>query len=141
MRKVDGTWIAFLAMAFAVVGLTGLFATFAAPLPLQRAVARDAALDAALVAASGPDAAAALEQLRPRLGDSADALLPPQGDMAARIAQERLAMHQRLLAEAEATAIRLRWLICIATVMAAVFGAAIVGVSARKTGPSEPAER
>ena len=35
-------------MTFVVVGLTGLFATFAAPLPLQRALLREAALDEAL---------------------------------------------------------------------------------------------
>ena len=43
--RVNPTWIAFLAMAFVVVGLAGLFASYAVPLPLQRAIAREAALD------------------------------------------------------------------------------------------------
>ena len=81
MQRIDPTWFAFLAMAFAVVGLTGAFASFAAPLPLHRALTREAALDDALIAVSAPDPKAALEALRPRLGDSAAALLPIAGDM------------------------------------------------------------
>jgi len=69
---------AFVAMAFAVVGLTGVFATFAAPLPLERALAREAALDEALrptdverlsLVAAGPDLAGANVE-RPRLAGS-----------------------------------------------------------------------
>jgi hypothetical protein len=127
----SATWTAFLVMTFVVVGLTGLFATFAAPLPLQRALLRDAALDEALAAAHGPDAQAAIEMLRPRLAETAAALLPVGGDMDARIAQARTAMHASLRAEADAEARRLRWLICIVTLMGAVFGAAILHVSQR----------
>lgn len=125
------TWSAFLAMVFVVVGLAGLFASYAVPLPLQRALARDAALDAALAAAHGPDPAKALEALRPQLGDSAGALLPPSGDMAEKIAAERTAMHARLAAEADAVATRTRWLLGVITVMAAVFGVAILHMARR----------
>ena len=131
MQKPDPTWFAFLAMTFAVVGLTGIFASFAAPLPLARALARDAALNDAQAALAAPNPAAALEALRPRLGDSAAALLPLGGDMPARIAAERGAMHARLQAEADATATRLRALIGIVTVVAAVFGCVLLGASAR----------
>jgi hypothetical protein len=133
MGKVASTWMGFLAMAFAVVGLTGLFATFAAPLPLQRALARDQALDELLAGSAGPDLAATFERLRPRLAESGDALSPPGGDMAARIASERRAMHARFIAEADAAANRLRWLICIATVMAAVFGMAVLHIGSRQS--------
>jgi hypothetical protein len=131
MKQIDPTWFAFLAMAFAVVGLTGIFASFAAPLPLARALARDAALSEAQALLAAPDPAASLEALRPRLGDSASALLPAGGDMAARIAAERLAMRARLGAEAEATATRLRVLIAIVTVVAALFGCVVMGASRR----------
>jgi hypothetical protein len=131
MNKSSGTWMAFLAMSFAVVGLMGMFATFAAPLPLQRTLARDEALDDALAAASRPDAQTAIEALRPRLDDSADALLPVGGDMPARIAHERTAMHARLLAETDATLLRLRWLVGIVTLMGAVFGIAILSIASR----------
>jgi hypothetical protein len=134
MQKPDPTWFAFLAMAFLVVGLTGLFASYAAPLPLARALARDAALDAAQEALAAPDPAAALEALRPRLGDSAAALLPAGGDMPARIAAERRAMHARLEAEADATASRLRMLIMVVTVMAGAFGAVILGAARGRAG-------
>ena len=129
--RVNGTWVAFLAMAFVVVGLAGLFASYAVPLPLQRALARDAALDAALAAAHGPDPAKALEALRPQLGDSADALLPPGGDMDAKIAAERGAMRARLEAEADGVATRTRWLLAIITVMGALFGAVLLQIGRR----------
>jgi len=122
-------WTAFLAMVFFVVGLTGLFATFAAPLPLERAVLRDAALDEALAAAHRPESQAAIEALRPRLGDSAALLLPVGGDMDARIAEARRQMHERLTAEARAGERRLRWIIVIVTLLGAAFGAAILHMS------------
>lgn len=132
MQRIDPTWFAFLAMAFAVVGLTGAFASFAAPLPLHRALSRDAALDDALIAVAAPDPKAALEALRPRLGDSAAALLPIAGDMPARIAAERRAMRTRLTADAETTATRLRWLLGIVTLTSALFGGILMGAAARQ---------
>jgi len=131
MATPNATTMGFLAVAFAVVGLTGLFSTYAAPLPLERALARDAALDQVLQTA-GRDPAAAIEALRPRLAESADALLPIAGDLADKVARERTAMHARLLAEAEETATRLRWLICIVTAMAAAFGIALQGLAPRR---------
>ena len=89
--------LGFLVMAFAVVGLVGIYASFAAPLPLQRALARDTALDAALAAAASPDPQAALKALARRLGDSAGPLAG--GDPAtlpARIQAERIAMRASL---------------------------------------------
>src|SRR6266567_1365747 len=125
-RTSGGTWMAFLVMCFAVVGLVGVFASFAAQLPLDRALARDAVLDEVLVVAAQPHPEAALEALRPRLDDSADAVLSPGGDLAARVAAERAAMRARFRAEAEATAYRVRLMIGIVTVMAAVFGMGIL---------------
>jgi hypothetical protein len=124
--RTGGPWIAFLAMCFAVVGLVGLFASFATPLPLERALARDEVLDEVLALSAQPHPEAALEALRPRLDDSAGAVLPPGGDMQARVAGERAAMRARFRLEADATAARVRLMIGIVTVMAAVFGAAIL---------------
>ncbi len=126
-----GGWTAFLAMAFVVVGLAGLFASYAAPLPLARAVEREAALDDALAAAHGPNPEAAIEALRPRLAGSADALLPVGGDMDARIAAERRAMRARLTEEARVTALRSRWIIGIVTLMGIAFGAAMLRAARR----------
>src|SRR5665213_872457 len=69
MRIPNLATMGFLAVAFAMVGLIGLVASYAAPLPLERALARDAALDAVL--ATGGDAAAfgiALLGVKPRRG-------------------------------------------------------------------------
>jgi hypothetical protein len=121
-----GTLMAFLAMAFVIVGLAGLFATYAAPLPLERALARAAALDEALAAAAGPDYAATLDRLRPRLGESA-APLAPGPALEARILTERDAARDRFRAEADATAVRLRWLVCLVTLTGAAFGIAMMG--------------
>ena len=118
-------------MTFAVVGLMGLFASFAAPLPLERELAREQTLDDALAASHGPDPAGAMAALRERLDDSAPALLPVGGDMDARIARERVAMRRRLEAEAGAVAQRLHWMIVIVTVMGAAFGATILHVGRR----------
>ncbi len=126
-RQPSGTWIGFLSMAFAVVGMTGLFATYAAPLPRERELARETALDDALEAARAPDGPARLEALRPRLDDSADAVLTGTAPIETRVRAERLAMRARLEAEAEATDTRLRWLVCVVTLMGAAFGAAVIG--------------
>ena len=131
MRKIDSTWYAFLAMTVAVVGLTGVFATYAAPIPLQRALQRDAALNDARAALAGPEPQAALEKLKPRLGDSATSLFPVGGDMMARIEAERVAMHERLARDAAYAALRLRWLLGVVTAMAALFAVAILGIAAR----------
>ena len=69
MTRSMAPWIAFLLACFAVVGLMGLFASYAAPLPYERAAARDAVLDQGLRAG---DSKPALEALREPLDDSAD---------------------------------------------------------------------
>ncbi len=120
------TWLGFLAAAICAVGLIGLFATFAAPLPLQRAMAREAALDEAVAIARTADPAPALEALRPRLDDSAAVLLPYTPDLEARITRERPAMRRRFEAEAAAIARRLRLLVVVVTVMAIAFAAAVL---------------
>ena len=130
----SGSWAAFLAMAFLIVGLAGMFATYATPAPLYRAVERESALDAALAAAHGPNPAAAIEALKPRLAESADALLPVGGDMDARIAAERRAMRTRLLAEAGAAATRTRWIIGVVTAMGMTFGIAILHAARVRPG-------
>jgi hypothetical protein len=130
MARPTGTLAAFLAMAFVATGLTGLFATYAAPLPLQREAAREAALDEAMAAANGAEPAAALARLRPALGDSATALAPGP-NLEARIATERQAMRARFATENAVTLTRLRWLVVIVTATATLFGVALLHITAR----------
>ena len=69
-----GAWIGFLAATFCVVGLIGLFSTYAAPLAYQRELHREQVLDQALITPPGR-----LAGLRDALGDSADAILTGAG--------------------------------------------------------------
>ncbi len=121
----------FLAMCFAIVGLVGIFSTFAAPLPFYHAMVRDVALDDALVALRGPNPHADLKALAPRLDESASAFDPLPANAEQAVAAERTAMHQRFREEADAIAYRMKLMIGIVTVMAAVFGAAITGLGRR----------
>ena len=131
MKRNSGTWTAFLAMTFVVVGMTGLFATYATPIPLERALARDAALDEALASDGQPNQAAILEALRDRLDSSAAAVINGTGPLAARVGAARTAMHAELQREADAIGSRLRFMIIVVTVLGAVFGAVILGAVAR----------
>jgi len=131
VKRNSGTWTAFLAMTFVVVGMTGLFATYATPIPLERALARDAALDEALASDGQPNQAAILEALRDRLDSSAAAVINGTGPLAARVGAARTAMHAELQREADAIGSRLRFMIIVVTVLGAVFGAVILGAVAR----------
>lgn len=132
--------VGFLAMAFAVVGLTGLLAAHVAPLPLERALAREAALDEALAAARGGQPAA-LEALRLRLGESAQAILPAGPDFEAKVAAERAAMRARMLAEAAATGTRLRWMLVVVTLLGGAFGIGMMLAGLRAAGRAGEGER
>jgi hypothetical protein len=126
--------LAFVGMAFLIVGLIGVFTTYAAPLPLEREIAREQALDAAVAAAKGPNPDAALAALKLSLDDSAGVLAGGPNGIEARVAIERVAMRQRFAAESAATALRLRWLIVVSTIMAAVFAMTMMGSAVRKPG-------
>ena len=132
-KRIDWTCAGFLVTAFAAVGLIGLFASFAAPLPLQREIMREATLDRVLTAP--PTSAAAIADLRLDLDDSAPALIDANGafrpDITVRVAAERSAMRARFAHEASAVAVRARWMVCIITAMASVFGIVIMGASRR----------
>ena len=119
-----------MAMSFAIVGLTGLFASYAAPLPLERALARDATLDEALANGGNP---AALAALRERLDDSAPAVLDGTGPLETRVTTARAAMRTELLRESDAVGTRLRWMLAVVTVMAACFGAMVAAAGRGRT--------
>lgn len=119
-------------MTFVVVGMTGLFASFAAPIPLQRAMARDAVLDQAL-ATDGSKAA--LEPLREQLDDSAPVVIDGTGAIAARVIAARAAMRSELLHESEVVGARLRLMLIVITIVAAVFGAALLGAGKGREAP------
>ncbi len=131
MKRNSGTWTAFLAMTFLIVGLTGLFATYAVPIPLERALARDAALDEALASDGQPNQAAILAALRDRLDDSAAPVIDGTGPLPARVAAARTAMRAEMQRQADAIGGRLRFMIIVITLIGALFGAVILGAVSR----------
>lgn len=129
-------WAGFVALAFGVLGILAVFATYAAPVPLERAMARDETLDQILALAASPAGPGQLEAFRPRLADSADAILGGSGPLEARVARERAAMHRRFSDEAKALARQLRLMIAVVTTMCIIFGGAVVaGFSSRQRKP------
>lgn len=132
LHRNNATWMGFLAMTFVVVGMTGLFASFAAPIPLQRAMARDAVLDQALVTDGSKTA---LEPLREQLDDSAAIVIDGPGPIAARVIAARSAMRTELLHESDVVGARLRLMLIVITIVAAVFGAALLGAGKGRGSP------
>ncbi len=130
------TWTAFLLMCFALVGLTGLFATYATTIPLERALIRTGTLDQVLVAARAPDAAARLAVLRPALGERADAVLSGPGELWDRVAAERAVVLDEQGREARSVAHRTRILVVIVTLMAGLVGAGIMALGQRRAAVS-----
>ena len=128
MQRNLATWTAFLLCCFAVVGLMGLFASYAAPLPYERAELRDAVLDRALAAG---DNKAALEPLRDQLDDSAATVIDGTGPLPGRIAAARAAMRETMRTDAAAIGSRLRLELGVITVVAGAFGAAMLVAAAR----------
>jgi hypothetical protein len=122
----QGAWTGFLMVAFGVLGLLGAFGTYAAQLPFDRAMARNATLDKVLEASRAPDPAAAEARLRPLLDDSADPVLNGPGSIESRVAAERARMLAELHGESQIYGFRLRCYIAVATVMAAAFGALVM---------------
>ena len=72
-----------------------------------------------------------MEALRDALGDSAKLVFSSQGEIGERVAAARTTMRVQLAAEAAEAATRLRWLIIVITIVAAGFGAVLVGLAAK----------
>ena len=126
------TWTAFLLMCFALVGLTGLFATYATTIPLERALIRTGVLDQVLAADRMPDGPARIAALRPALGADADAVLSGPGTLWDRVAAKRLVVLDEQGREARSVAHRTRVLVGIVTFMAALVGAGIMALASRR---------
>lgn len=119
-------WVGFLLMCFAIVGLTGLFASFATSIPVERALIRAGVLDQVLAAERAPDAAQRLAALRPALGDEADAVLSGPGLLWDRVAAARVTMLSEQDREARSVAHRIRIIVGIVTLMGALAGSTIL---------------
>lgn len=132
MRYFD-SWSAFLLMLFGVVGLCGLFASFANSIPLQRALAREAVLDRVLEAPGGA------EGLRRELGELGPAVLDGGGALAERVGAARKVVTEEQGREAASIGYRTRLMLGVVTVIAAGLGVGILGLARRGNGVERPA--
>ncbi len=118
-------WVAFLLMCFAVVGLTGLFASYGPLIPLERALARDAVLDQALAQGRGPDGRAKLEALKDALGSTAETVLAP-GDLVDHVLEARAVVQSEERREGASVAYRVRLMLGMITLLGGLFGAGVM---------------
>ena len=125
------SWSAFLVMLFAVVGLCGLFASYATSIPLERGAARSALLDQVLQDSARPDGPARLELLRPSLASLGEAVLDGTAPIADRIAAARAVVLDEQQREQSSLAYRTRLMLCIVTVLAATLGVGILSLARR----------
>ena len=121
-------WGGFLVMAFIVLGLCGLFSTYAAQLPYQRELFAEGKLDAARGA---PDAASRLEALRDTLGDDGAGAFATRGDLPTRIEAARRALRRHFQEQGADIALRLRIVLVVFTFGSSLFGLIVVSVLRR----------
>lgn len=130
-RNNLAVWAAFLSVCFVVLGLMGLFASYAGQIPLERAVYRLHVLDQVAEAARAPDPAGRLAELRPLLADRAAAVLDGAGPPDARLAAERQAALAEGVAESDAVSFRVRLMLGFVTLTTAVFGIGVLAMARR----------
>ena len=116
-----GTWIAFLTMCFVLTGMIGLFASYSAAIPLERAMHRLDLLDQ-----GQPEAA-----IRQAMGPGAAAILASPGDDRVRLARARVAIREEADAEQRSVGTRTRWMIFIVTFLSAGLGAGLLMLASR----------
>ena len=134
--RATGPWIAFLVTLFALVGLCGMFASYATAIPLERGVARSALLDRVLQEGGGADAAPRLEAVRPLLGTLGPAVLDGPGSIQARVAAARIIVRDEQRRESDSIAYRTRLMLGIVTALSAGLGGGIL-VLARRSADRE----
>ncbi len=134
------SWTAFLVMLFAVVGLCGLFASYATSIPLERGLARSELLDQVLADAAAPDAAVRLERLRTRLDSLAPAVLDGSGELVGRVKAAHAVVEDEQRREMASLGFRVRLMLGVVTTLAAVLGAGILGLARRTPGLPAPSQ-
>lgn len=138
MRPI-ATWIAFLSMLFLLVGLCGLFASYAPSIPLQRGNAREALLDQIADGSVAPDK---LNQLRPALAGLAPLVLDGPAPLPERLAAARRIIRDEERRESASVGYRTRLMLGIVTLLSILLGAGILSLVARsatpRTNPPKP---
>ncbi len=129
--RPQATWTAFLLMCFALVGLTGMFASYAVAIPLDRTLARTAVLDGVLAEGRQPDPARQAT-LRMMLGpEVGPRVLDGPGELFDRVAAQREVVLQEGAQEERSVVYRIRVLVAVVTIMAGFVGSGIMGLARR----------
>jgi hypothetical protein len=126
--KVSYSRIGFLLICFLFPGLIGTFASFAIPAPVVDEQHQQTALDAVL---NAPDEAAqktAIANLTNAVdADTAAIVTTGAGPIAGRVAAAEQNMRGEVVAEARAEAYKIRLMVITMTILAALFGVALIG--------------
>jgi hypothetical protein len=130
MAKISYSRIGFMLTCFLFPGLIGTFASFTIPAPVVDEQHQQAALDAVL---SAPDAAAqkaAIANLPNDVDDDTAAIVTNgTGPIAGRVAAAEQNMRTEVVAEARAEAYKIRLMVITMTLLAAMFGVALMGAA------------
>ena len=128
MQDNRNSFVAFLVACFVVVGLAGIFVSYAAPVPYQRAFARLAALRPP---GQAPQA----------FGSTA----APAADTVPEAPVDTPAARRAIIADAEEEAggvlIRVRVLLAVLTVLCTLFGTGVMLMLRRQAVAASPVER
>ena len=133
--QLDGAWYGFLLMVFAVVGLAGIFGTYASQIPYLRGEAAEQVLDRAALARTPAD----LATLKDDLGDNTAILARTDLPLSQRITEARAATRARTARDAADFATRARVVIGVITCGSALFGCMLLGTAAHQRA-RKPAE-
>jgi hypothetical protein len=128
MANISFSRIGFMLTCFLFPGLIGTFASFSIPAPVVDEMHQQAALDAVLTA---PDAArqkAAIANLPNDVDDDTAAIvMNGTGPIPGRVAAAEQNMRSEVVAEARQSAYKIRLMVITMTILAAMFGVALMG--------------
>lgn len=126
--KTSYSRIGFMLTCFLFPGLIGTFASFSIPAPVVDAMHQEAALDAVLTAPTPAAQTAAIANLQNATdSDTAAIVTNGTGLIADRVAAARANMHHDVLQQARDSAYKIRLMVITMTILAAIFGVALMG--------------
>jgi hypothetical protein len=119
--------VGFMLTCFLFPGLIGTFASFSIPAPVVDEMHQEAALEAVLRAPAAAQAAAIAALPNDVDADTAAMVANGKGPIAPVIAAAEQHMRQEVVAQAREAAYKIRLMVITMTVLAAMFGVALMG--------------
>jgi hypothetical protein len=128
MANISFSRIGFMLTCFLFPGLIGTFASFSIPAPVVDEMHQQAALDAVLSASDAATQKAAIANLPNDVDDDTAAIvMNGTGPIPGRVAAAEQNMHSEVVAEARQSAYKIRLMVITMTILAAMFGVALMG--------------